>query len=34
MTYYLGDGEEWTHMTASHQHEHNHTALSHSHKAH
>jgi hypothetical protein len=34
VTHYLDDGKEWTHLTATHQHEHNHAAVSHSHEPH
>jgi hypothetical protein len=27
MTHYLSDGQDWTHLTATHRHQHNHAAL-------
>ena len=34
VTHYRRPGEEWEHMTATHDHDHNHPAVSHEHEAH
>jgi hypothetical protein len=34
VTHYMVQGEQWTHLTAKHDHEHNHAALTHTHNPH
>jgi hypothetical protein len=34
VTHYLVQGEQWTHLTATHAHEHNHAPVAHAHNPH